>query len=243
MTTIPAAVARIISQPAPVLILDTCNFLDLFRRDSVRHQPRVPPEEIQFASEVLRAATDQPAAVHLIVPELVPGEFADHADRIEGELGEWLRFHDRNQDWVVAAAHGIGTSLSSPSAVHPLGLHARFRGLAEDLLARAVVLDRDLTSLSRAVARLIAKRRPSHKKEIKDSMNLEQSLELCSQLRNGGFTRPVVFISSNTNDYAVASTPPRLHNDLHAEFAAASLEYFPSLRAAVGSLRARRELP
>ena len=34
MTTIPAAVARIIAKPAPVLILDTCNFLDLFRRDT-----------------------------------------------------------------------------------------------------------------------------------------------------------------------------------------------------------------
>src|SRR5271157_1808821 len=98
-------------------------------------------------------------------------------------------------------------------------------------------------SLNRAVARLIAKRRPSHKKEIKDSMNMEQSLELCSQLRNSGFTHPAVFISSNTNDYAAAATSSQLHNDLQAEFAAVSLEYFPSLRAAFGSLRARGVLP
>jgi hypothetical protein len=90
---------------------------------------------------------------------------------------------------------------------------------------------------------LIAKRRPSHKKEIKDSMNLEQGLELCSQLRNGGFIRPAAFISSNTNDFAAASSKSQLHNDLQSEFAAVSLEYFPSLRAAVGSLRARSELP
>jgi hypothetical protein len=243
MTTILAAVARIIAQPAPVLILDTCNFLDLFRRDPARQQPRVPAEEIRFAAELLQRAIDQPEAVHLIVPELVPGEYADHADRIEREFDDWLGAHDRNQTWLAAAAPWVGTSVPSPTAVRPLGLHAEFRRLATDLLARAVVLDRDQSSLDRAVARLIAKRRPSHRKEIKDSMNLEQSLELCSRLRSGGFTRPVAFISSNTNDYAATSTSPRLHNDLQAEFSAVSLEYFPSLRAAVGSLRVRNELP
>jgi hypothetical protein len=243
MTTIPAAVARIIAQPAPVLILDTCNFLDLFRYDTARQQPRVPAEEIQFASELRQAAIDQPATVHQVVPELVPGEFADHADRIEREFDDWLGAHDENQMWLAEAAPWVGTTLPSPSAVQPLGLYASFRRLANELLARAVVLDRDQTSLNRAVARLIAKRRPSHKKEIKDSMNLEQSLELSSQLRNGGFTRPVAFISSNTKDYAAASPSSQIHNDLGADFAAVSLEYFSSLWAAIGALRARGELP
>jgi hypothetical protein len=243
MTTIPAAVARIVAQPAPVLILDTCNVLDLFRRDTVRHQPRVPPEEIRFASEVLRGAIDRPPTVHLVVPELVPGEFADHADRIEREFDKWLGGHDENQKWLTEAAPWVGTTLPSPLVVRPFGLHTQFRRLADDLLAQAVVLDRDQSPLNRAVARLISKRRPSHNKEIKDSMNLEQSLELCSLLRNGGFTGAVAFISSNTNDYAMPPLNLQIHDDLQAEFAAVSLEYFPSLRAAVGSLRARRAPP
>jgi len=243
MTSITAAVAQIIAQPAPVAILDTCNFLDLFRRDTTRQQPRVPAEEIQTASKLLGLVTARPVGVQLVVPELVPGEFADHANRIEREFDEWLEFHDQNQDWVAKAAIWVGTALPTPLAVHPLGLHAAFRSLANELLAQAVVLDRDQTSLNRAVARLIAKRRPSHKKEIKDSMNMEQSLELCSQLRNSGFARPVLFISSNTNDYTAASTSSQLHNDLQTEFVAVSLEYFPSLWAAVGSLRARGALP
>ncbi|MGA2702199.1 MAG: hypothetical protein ABSH35_14030 [Isosphaeraceae bacterium] len=243
MTSITAVAAQIIAQPAPVTILDTCNFLDLFRRDTTRQQPRVPAEEIRIASELLQLVTARPDAVHLVVPELVPGEFADHASRIEREFAGWLGFHDENQDWLAEAAPWIGTALPTPLAVHPLGLHAGFRRLANELLAQAIVLDRDQTSLNRAVARLIAKRRPSHKKEIKDSMNMEQSLELCSQLRNSGFTHPAVFISSNTNDYAAASTSSQLHNDLQAEFVAVSLEYFPSLRAAIGSLRARGVLP
>ena len=38
MIPISAAVGQIIAQSAPVIILDTCNLLDLFRRDSTRQQ-------------------------------------------------------------------------------------------------------------------------------------------------------------------------------------------------------------
>jgi hypothetical protein len=77
----------------------------------------------------------------------------------------------------------------------------------------------------------------------KVSMNMEQSLGLCSQLRISGFTLSVLLIRSNMNDYAATSTSSQLHNDLRTEFAVVSLEYFPSLRAAVGSLRARGQVP
>ncbi len=243
MLNISAATNRFRIHPAPILIIDTCNFLDLFRRDSTPSQPRVPADEIRIASELRQTATVPPGAVHLVVPELVPREFADHADRIESEFEHWLEGQDQNQAWLAAAAPLVGITLPKPSAVQPRGLHAGLRRLADELLARALVLDRDLASLDRAVSRLIARRRPSHNKEIKDSMNLEQSLGLCAQLRSGGFTRPVAFISSNTKDYAAATPKDRLHGDLQSEFTAVSLEYFPSLRAAVGSLRARGELP
>lgn len=242
MISIKDAAGRIFAQPAPVMIVDTCNFLDMFRRDERRQQPRVPVEEIQIASELLTLATARPSAVHLVVPELVPGEFADHADRIEREFDGWLGYHDENQAWIAKAAPWVRSPLPTTSRIQPLGLHAEFRSLANELLAEALVLDRDQTSLDRAITRLIVKQRPSHKKEVKDSMNLEQSLEPCSQLRNNGFMRPVAFISSNTNDFADATKASQLHNDLQSEFVSVSLEYFPSFRAVVGSLRIRGEL-
>jgi hypothetical protein len=242
MIAIADAVTALRVAPAPVLLLDTCTFLDLFRRDD-RKQPRVPADEIRTAAELLPLVTARPAAAHLIVPELIPGEFADHADRIEREFEDWLRLNDKNQNWLAEAALWVGVALPSSPAVHPLGLHVGLRKLADDLLAQAPVLARDQVCLDRAVARLIAKRRPSHQKEIKDSMNLEQCLELSTQLHHAGVGRPRVFVSSNTNDFAEAPTSSRLHPDLQAGFAAAGLEYFPSLRAAVGSLRARGQLP
>src|SRR5262249_41211469 len=148
------------------------------------------------AAELLRLVTARPHVAHLVVPELVPGEFADHADEIERDFEGWLAFHDDNQAWLAEVAPWVGTSLPRAPAVQPLGLRAGLRKLAADLLARAMVLDRDQACLDRAVARLIAKRRPSHKKEMKDSMNLEQCLELSSQLHLSGVASPRVFVSS-----------------------------------------------
>jgi hypothetical protein len=243
MTPIAVAAAQILAHPAPVIVLGTCSLLDLFRRDVQRQQPRVPVGEIQAAAEISQLLTALPDAAHLIVPELVPGEFVDHADRIENEFEGWLRSHDQNQDWLAEAGLWLGLALPTPLAVQPLGIRAGCRKLADDLLTQAVVLDRDKACLDRAVARLIAKRRPSHKKEMKDSMNLEQALDLSARLQHAGFGPARVFVSSNTNDFAASPTSSVIHPELQLEFAAAGLEYFTSLRAAVGSLRARGQLP
>jgi len=243
MTPIPAAVAKMIATPAPVLIIDTCNFLDLFRRDSPRQQPRVPPAEIEAAAEIIQLVTARPDSVHLVVPELVPGEYADHAHRIEREFEGWFRFHDENQDWLANATPWIGLTLPAPSPVQPFAIQASCRRLADDLLAKTIVLERDQVCLDRAVSRLIAKRRPSHKKEMKDSMNLEQSLELSRQLQEAEFTFARVFVSSNTNDFAEGPTSAVVHPDIETEFVASGLEYFTSLRAALRSLRAKAQLP
>ncbi len=240
MTTIADVVARVIAQPTPVIIIDTCNFLDLFRHEAGSNKPpRVPVPEIREAVNLLRLLVARPDSVHLIVPELVPGEYHEHADRIQTEFEDRLELRDKYELWLDQTANLIGVPNRRSQNGHLAGFAAILRGLADNLLNQALVLGRDQRSLDQAIARLIAKRRPSHHNEIKDSMNLEQSLELCSQLRRGGFADATVFISANTKDYAAAPTGPTLHAELRADFAAVSLEYFPHLRSALGNLRSR----
>jgi hypothetical protein len=83
MSPIADTMAQICAQAAPVVMLDTCSLLDLFRRDDPPQQPRVVSDEIRAASDLLQLVSARPGAAHLVVPELVPGEFADHADRIQ----------------------------------------------------------------------------------------------------------------------------------------------------------------
>ncbi|HEX7379862.1 MAG TPA: hypothetical protein VF278_22240 [Pirellulales bacterium] len=201
------------------------------------------PEEIGSAVEIHQCVTERPDTLYLVAPELVPGEYADHADRLEAELGGWLQFHDQNQEWLTATADWLAIAIPAFVPVRPLGIQKSCRELADNLLAKAEVLARDQACLDRAVGRLIAKRRPSHNKEIKDSMNLEQTLELSRRLQHAGFACARVFVSSNTNDFASTAPGATIHPDLQAEFAATGLEYFTSFRSAVGSLRARGQLP
>ena len=230
MTPIAEVAARILARPATVLIIDTCIFLDLFRTD---HGRRADVEELKAAARVSQLLTASESALHLVVPELVPREFGDNADSDVGQpFRTWLDKHNENQLWLTTAGKVVGIEFPSQIPVVPRDVQRHFRDFAERLLASATVLARDEGCVRRAVERVIVKRRPSHKNHIKDSMNLEQSLEFGRQLASRGpFPHPLCFISSNRSDFAEPSST-QVHPDLKAEFDAAGLIYLPSLRAA-----------
>jgi hypothetical protein len=54
--------------PAPVILLDACSLLDLFRTDEsqtkVPYQPRSPHQEIQDAADFLARVNAAPGVVH-----------------------------------------------------------------------------------------------------------------------------------------------------------------------------------
>jgi hypothetical protein len=244
--SLAAAFAQIqAAPPAPVILIDTCSFLDLFRTDEsqtkVPYQPRAPHQEIRDAADLLALVNAALGAAHLIVPELVPREYSDHAAAIQAQFGKWTELHDKNQDWLLEASLSVALALPAPHPVHPYDLAALLRGLADNLLAKAQVLERDQACVDRALHRLINKIRPSHRKEVKDSMNLEQCLELSRRPQAAGFTRSRVWVSSNTNDFAQPNSS-HVHADLQGDFAAAGLKFFTSLRAALGRLRADAEI-
>ena len=242
MTPIPVAVDAILAESAPVFVLDTCNFLDLFRRDVSHMRPKVQANEIAHAVGLLKLVSSQPKEMHLVVPELVPIEYAANANAVEREFAKWIEFHDENVEWLSAVGSSVSAATTTPHPAAALSIHLKARQLADGLLQRAVTLARDQSCLNRAIERLMVKRRPAHKNQIKDSINLEQCLELCRQLRSRGFASPVVFVSSNTNDFAASDQPnpgPGLHIDLQPEFDSLQLEYYSSLRAALGAISGR----
>lgn len=238
-----AEVVRAIAASAkPVLAVDTCNFQDLIR---VRVNERVPtadPAEVRVAVELptLVAARQ----VHIVLPELVPGEWADHADARERELATWVRSVDRGFEWLQAVGAAVGNPHPAVPPAAQLNIAGSLRAVAESLIACGRVLARDPSCVEKALARLTAspKRRPSHEKEIKDSINLEQVLELARLLRSVNFNAPVCWVSSNVVDFA-AKGGTKVHPDLATEFNGPRLDYFVTLQAAVGRLRADGHLP
>jgi hypothetical protein len=106
---------------------------------------------------------------------------------------------------------------------------------AEMLFDACWELEREQACVNAAVQRVFDKRRPSHKREVKDSIHLEHCLELARRIRLQGFAEQIIFASANKNDYgpAVAQQP---HADLQRDFSAVNMTYFESLGDAIAHL-------
>ncbi|QEH35644.1 hypothetical protein OJF2_41990 [Aquisphaera giovannonii] len=243
MIAIPEAAASIAEQPAPVIILDTCSLLDVFRWVDSEREPRASADEIRAASLLLRGAASSPVSFHLVVPELVEVEYGRKARNLEDSFQGWIRDHDKCGGWFAEAAPWIGIALQEPLRIEPLRISEKCHELADKLLEKAIVLSRDVACLNRAIGRLIGKSPPCHlRDEVKDAINLEQALELSRRLGLIGSSPGRVFISSNTRDFGDAKRRSRLHPDIERDFQEAGLEYFTSLAAALGSLQSRKGL-
>ncbi len=80
------------------------------------------------------------------------------------------------------------------------------------------------------------------KQSIKDCLIAESYLRLAATLRTGGFSRNMVFATSNTRDYQ--QDHASLHPVLRADFDSACLEFSPTWSAARHELdRSRIQMP
>ena len=83
----------------------------------------------------------------------------------------------------------------------------------------------------------MGKHRPSHDGQIKDSINFEHYLEFARQLRAGGMTDEVIFVSKNRKDFWNGETA-QIHPDLFPQIndPAVQIRFFGSMSAALGFL-------
>lgn len=77
-----------------------------------------------------------------------------------------------------------------------------------------------------AFARVAANRAPSKRgKQAKDCLVFESYLRLATLLRAAGFVRPIVFLTTNTNDYSHLPNKAVPHPDLVPELTVTNLMY------------------
>jgi hypothetical protein len=124
---------------------------------------------------------------------------------------------------------------SRPITYAALGLLADLQTTAQMLLDVSWALEREQACVNAAVQRVFDRSRPSHKRQVKDSIHLEHCLELARQVRKGGFAEVIIFVSANKDDYGPA-TAQRPHADLQADFAAVNMSYCDRLSAAIAYL-------
>lgn len=231
MTPPARAGAAVLAAPAPVLIFDTCSVLDLARATE-----RDPPNVAAALALLARRAA--PGRLHLFVPDLVPGEWQKNIDAASAREGD--RGH-RAFDATWRSAVALGQPLPTPDPPLLPTLLSALRRLSERFLGACTVLAREPDAMSWAIDRVAAGEKPSKKGGVKDCHIVGHALTLARSL-GSGFPHSVLFVSSNTEDFAHPNLVD-VHPTLAPHFASAGLRYSPSLADAAAKLRATGELP
>jgi len=225
VSTLSASVTAILTAPAPVLVVDTCSVLDVTRS---LHRPEPPTHSLSMGTKAVRVSRQSPPGLHLIV-----------FDEIEQELL-------RNLPSEIASLRGHMTKLESAGAISFWRLIAPLWrsgvGRIEATLAAFPArwkdsshrISQDAACMLRARARLTAGIKPAKRgnANVGDCLITEQLLELAAQLRSGGFSKEIVFVSSNKKDYG----GPALTSPLNVEFASYSIDFFQNIQGAMTQL-------
>jgi hypothetical protein len=246
MSTVAQLATEITDAPAPVVFLDTCAILDVARAPARQQSASVA------AADALHAhAVATPPKVYLLAADIVSVEWADNIPEARKEM---VRTAAEFEHGLSAFRYSL-TPMDPPDtlALDALAIVlAKFaternnflvdlENRSQQLLNACRLIDRDPSATSAALDRVVAKRRPSHKKEVKDSYILEHCLLVAREL---AATVPfMLFVSSNTSDFVASKGSTDLHSDLRADFATAGLTYAVSIASAVALLRDGGHIP
>jgi PIN domain len=234
MTSVADAASELVRNPRPVLALDTCVLLDVIRAGM-----RAQTDLIAQCRSLSEIVITDPNRVQLVVTSLVVLEWNQNKEQVREEMTNWLAETDRRIIDIHKAWDRVGipkltqapTYLESP-------LVDALTSLSESLIQSATVLDEDQNCLMRAFDRVKQKQRPSHKKEIKDSVHLEHYQELARQLNAAAFAQPVIFVSTNGADFwPDTNTPQYPHVDLRADLKTVALIFYGRLEYALRHLQ------
>lgn len=223
-----SAVDRIVGLGAPVLCADTCTILDLMR-DPTRKNVRA--HERKAALDLLAAMEGGSTLIGLMADQVML-EFHGNAEAVQEETRqalERLKAQLSRLDDVAAAYGAVG----SADVTHLDGHTLQARIIADRWIRASLRFNQDADVASCANLRVNQARTPAKKGKdsIKDCVIIESYLSFVSQLRMAGFIGPVVFVSSNTKDYA-GETRAVLKQDLLSEFELLNIQFAPNLAAA-----------
>ncbi|MGP2733763.1 PIN domain-containing protein [Serratia bockelmannii] len=212
----------------PILLLDTCSFLDIIR-DITRET--VTKSNVEASFHLLRIAEEDNGLI-LLMAEQVMHELNDNESSVEDEAkrslvkfkSQAIRVND------VASLFGSQNNLD----VGHLDAHvARAKSILKRWKDVSYFIPQAKGITERAYLRVTSARTPSRKgkESMKDCVVTETYLDVADKLRSLGLTSPIVFISSNTKDYYSSNTQ-RLSDDISDDFKKININYAPNFGAA-----------
>ncbi|SOC11592.1 PIN domain-containing protein [Rhodobacter maris] len=216
----------IASAGVPVLCIDTCSILDIMR-DPTRETAK--PHDRQAAIDLV-VATESDRLICLMA-EQVAIEFADHDQPVQDEAERNLKKVREQVERInnLSAVYGAPGTIDLTHLDDHVG---RARAVVGRWLAKLDKVVPSPQTPAKAFARVNAGIAPARrgKESSKDCLVYETYLEAVSALRGAGLATPIVFLSSNTNEYLTEGRV--LKPEIAVEFSAINLDYAPNMSAA-----------
>jgi hypothetical protein len=216
----------IVTASVPVLCIDTCSILDIMR-DPTRDTAR--PIDRQAAIDLVAAA--ESGQLVCLAAEQVLIEFADHDQNIQDEakrnINKLIEQVERLNK--ISAVYGVTTTTNM---LHLDDHVSRSRSLVGRWLAQLDKIIPGPSTHTRAFARMNACRAPARrgKESSKDCLVYETYHEAIATLRGAGMVKPIVFLSSNTQDYRAGGS--KIKPEIDSELTALNVAYAPTMSEA-----------
>lgn len=198
------ATSVLVARSCPILICDTCSFLDVIRLPARQARRGNALTVLSAAKNALRRAESD--SLSLVIPSLVVTEWVKHAARTRDETAKHMLKVRADYEVIRAILGEQGGTLPSVSFASK-GLANSLRNISTGLLNVSLVLDREDGPSLRAVTRSADGIAPSSKGNINDCLLHEHMLELLRKLNEKGFSERKVFLTSNKTDFMIGNRP------------------------------------
>lgn len=226
-------VGIILANDAPLLLVDACSLLDIVRAQGTERESLREPDILAIYELCDRIERDLPGLT-IVINGQVHMEFNKN-------LGEQIR-QSRNQLARVNSALARMRMFQPAAQVPPdidfeqMGFPGHAGELCNRIIASSVVVEDHADEAGRAYARMGQDLPPAKrgKNSAGDCLVVETYLRVMREVRNTGFTRKAIFITSNTNDFQIPGGG--LHPHLQAEFDPVGLRYWTGWNATLHDL-------
>jgi hypothetical protein len=224
-------VGRIGAAPAPVLLGDSCALMDI-TRDPTRE--KFSAGHARSTIRLVERAESKPPTLWLPLAAQVLTEIGDNRlGTLQGAEANLKKLEATVEHVrLLMSAFGVNTTAIIPRLVES-GFADLTNGILTRYLDAGLHVEQPAEVANRAFARIAANLAPSRKaQQAKDCAVIETYLHLTRQLRENKINVPVVFLTTNKNDYSAPNHDASIHPDLAADFEAAELHYATNFQMA-----------
>lgn len=206
--------ADLLKKELPVLFFDTCSILDILNSLHLHNLSE------SYACSMLDLIKLNEKSCWLVSCQNVHEEWHDNIDGVLATMDREVNKIDRSICSAIAVSNLLlNSNFSLPPRISSLNISTKVKGLSERFLHSCRSIERTTSHTLKAMQRIRKLEAPARKGKLepKDCEIVECFLDLCHELRLGGFRERIIFFTANKDDFG---TYGKLKSPLDTQFKA-----------------------